>query len=91
MLKQILRALFEHIAVSCDDILSLFVACFDKLADFRVNFGSDILGVISPLRIISAEENLVTFVAVKDRTELLGEAIAHYHIPCNARCAFDIV
>ena len=72
-------------------LLRLLVAGLDELAYLAVYLSCNILGVVAPLRIISAEEDFLVLMSVEYRTEFFGETVARYHVPCNRRRTLDIV
>ena len=53
---KVMSDLVELISVAEQYLLCVFVACVNKLTDLAVNFCRNVFGVVSALRIISAEE-----------------------------------
>ena len=70
MFHKIMSDLVELISVVEQYLLCVFVACVYKFTDLAVNFCRNVFGVVSALRIISAEEYFRVIVSVYDRTEL---------------------
>ncbi len=91
MLHKILCAALQHIAVNGEYILCLFIARFYKLTNLCVYLACHVFGVVASLRVIPAEEHLLIFAAVKNRSELFREAVARNHIPCYGGSSFNIV